>query len=293
MTPALLCLLATLGAEPPAGAHVDISQDVVQAAMKHVTDSRTMDLQLPWGAPHEYTWPAWQVPLGSHTLDLSITKHVFFMWVAVLLLLLVVLPSSRPRQPGESPHGLSGVVEAFVLGVRGIAITTIGKHDADRYVPYLCSIAGFILFCGLVGVLPFTATATGNLAVTGALALCTLALTLAAGMRSKGVVGYWTHLVPKGVPLALYPLMIPVEILSIFTKPFALTVRLFANMIAGHLMIVILLGLTFIMGTLVIAPVAVVVSVAVYALDLMILGIQTLIFTLLSATFIGMAAHEH
>ena len=292
MTPALLCLLATLRAEPK-GAHVDIAQDVGQDAMSHVTDSRTLDFQMPWGKKFEFTWPEWQIPIGSHTLDVSITKHVFFMWVAVLLLLIVVLPGSKARQPGDSPRGLSGVIEAFVLGIRGIAVSSIGEHDADRYVPYLCSIAAFILACGLLGVLPFTATATGNLAVTGSLALCTLALTLFTGMRSQGVVGYWTHLVPKGVPLALYPLMIPVELLSIFTKPFALTVRLFANMIAGHLVIVILLGLTFIIGSLVIAPVAVVVSVAVYALDLMIIGIQTLIFTLLSATFIGMAAHEH
>jgi F-type H+-transporting ATPase subunit a len=188
---------------------------------------------------------------------------------------------------------MAGAVEEVVLFVRGIAVRGIGEHDADRYTPYLCTIFFFVLFCGLIGVLPFTATATGNIAVTASLAMCTFVLTQIAGMRSQGVIGYWTHLVPKGVPLWLYPLMIPVELLSLFTKPFALTVRLFANMIAGHLMILILLGLVFLLGSVFVAPISIALALGVYVLELLVIGVQALIFTLLSASFIGMASHSH
>jgi F-type H+-transporting ATPase subunit a len=304
---AALCLAAALSAEPTAEPE---HKGVVDVVLDHVTDSRTIEFQMPWGPKYEFTPPEWKVRLGSHALDLSITKHVFFMWVAMLLLLAVVLPASRKRAPDEAPAGMAGAIEEVVLFVRGIAVRGIGEHDADRYTPYLCTIFFFVLFCGLIGVLPFTATATGNIAVTASLAICTFVLTQIAGMRGQGVVGYWTHLVPKGIgpsglprtlgawlvlpfQLALYVIMLLVELVGLFTKPFALTVRLFANMIAGHLMILILLGLVFLLGSVFVAPVSIALALFVYVLELLVIGVQALIFTLLSATFIGMASHSH
>src|SRR5256885_9685666 len=124
----------------------------------------------------------------------------------------------------------------------GFWVKNLG-HRADQYTPYLCSAFFFILFMNLTGLLPIPAyggfpgisTATGNISVTVVLALFTFVLTQIAGMRVQGAVGYWTHMVPSGVPVWLYPIMLPVELLGLFTKPFALTVRLFANMVAGHI----------------------------------------------------------
>ena len=233
--------------------------------------------------------------MAGHVLDLSITKHVFWMWFSSLLLLAVVLASTRKRKGSAVPQGGANLIESFVLFVRDdVARKNMGHHEAEQYTPYLCSIFFFILFCGLVGVLPYTATATGNIAVTAALALCTFALTQYAGMRSQGVIGYWRNLVPPGIPWWLYPLMIPVELLGLFTKPFALTVRLFANMIAGHVVILFLLGMVFILGSQLVAPVSVAFALGIYLLELLVIFIQAYVFTILSAVFIGMAAsHAH
>src|SRR5690606_4815293 len=112
-----------------------------------------------------------------------------------------------------------------------------------RYTPYLATCFFFILAMNLLGLVPYGATATASLSVTLVLALCTFVMTQVAGMRSQGVVGYWSHLVPSGVPWWLYPLMLPIEFIGLFTKPFALMMRLFANMVAGHIILFFLLGL--------------------------------------------------
>jgi F-type H+-transporting ATPase subunit a len=289
----MLALVAVLGSEPAEPA--EGKHDVVSVVMEHITDSRTIDLQLPWPLSRklEFTPPEWKVQLGSLTLDLSITKHVFWMWVAAALMALLFIGAGRRKREDEVPTGFAGAMEALVKFVRDTAIESIGEHDADRYVPYLCSVFFFVLVCGLVGVFPFTSTATSNIAVTASLAICTFVLTQIAGMRAQGVVGYWTHLVPAGVPWPLYPIMIVVEVLGLFTKPFALTVRLFANMNAGHIVILVLLGLIFMMNSQAVALVSVPFALGVYGLELLIIGIQAYIFMLLSATFIGLVVHGH
>ena len=303
MNAALLAMALRLGAAvaAPAAAPDDKPRSeerpgLVEVVMDHIADSRTLDLQLPWGPKYELTFPEWKVPIGGKVLDLSITKHVFWMWVSSALLLLVVLIGTSRRRGQAVPKGpTNNIVETFVLFVRDdIALANMDEHLAHTYTPYLCSIFFFILFCGLVGVLPYAATATGNIAVTASLALCTFTLTQYAGMRSQGVVGYWANLVPPGIPWWLYPLMIPVEILGMFTKPFALTIRLFANMIAGHVVILFLLGMVFILGTQLVAPIGVAFALGIYLLELMVIFIQAYVFTILSAVFIGMAAsHAH
>jgi F-type H+-transporting ATPase subunit a len=139
---------------------------------------------------------------------------------------------------------------------------------------------------------PGISTATGNLGVTAALAMFTFVLTQIAGMRAQGVVGYWMHLVPAGIPKWLFPIMIPVEILGLFTKPFALTVRLFANMVAGHIVIFFLIALTVLISPWV-APVSVAFALGIFLLELFVALVQAYIFTILSALFIGLTQHAH
>jgi F-type H+-transporting ATPase subunit a len=149
----------------------------------------------------------------------------------------------------------------------------------------------------LVGLLPFSATSTGNIAVTLALAIVSFMAQQWAGISKYGVFGHFHNLVPPGLPVWLLPIMIPVEILSMFTKPFALTVRLFANMLAGHMVITTLLLLIPLMGQLnpfagiAMSPVSIVLAVFIMLLEVLVAFIQAYIFTLLSAIFIGMYAH--
>src|SRR3954468_2880266 len=242
------------------------------------------------------------VPLGfwagNRYIRLDITKHVINMWVAAGILLIVVGLAARKR--AVIPKGGYNMLETFVMFIRDeISVKNIGHH-AHLYTPYLCSAFFFILFMTLCGLLPIPAfggfpgvsTATGNVSVTMVLALFTFVLTQIAGMRAQGAVGYWMHLVPAGVPKWLYPIMVPVEVLGLFTKPFALTVRLFANMVAGHIVIFFLIALTVLISPF-IAPVSVAFALGIYLLELFVALVQAYVFTMLSAVFIGMTQHAH
>jgi F-type H+-transporting ATPase subunit a len=179
-------------------------------------------------------------------------------------------------------------LEMLVLFVRDeIAKPTIGEPEYKKYTPYLLSTFFVILFANLLGVLPYTATATGNVAVTAALAICTFVITQYASIKSAGIGGYLAHL-SGGAPWWLLWLMVPIEILGLFTKPFALCLRLFANMVAGHFVIFYLLGLIFILKTLLIAPVSVFLAVCIYLLEIFVAFLQAYVFTILSSLFIGM-----
>ena len=240
----------------------------------------------------------WNFYLGRRHIDISITKHVINMWIAAGILLIVVALATRKR--ALIPKGGYNLLETFVLFVRDeVSAKNIGEH-ANLYTPYLCSAFFFILFMNLCGLLPIPpfggfpgiSTATGNISVTMVLALFTFTITQIAGMRAQGVIGYWIHLVPAGVPAWLWPLMLPVEILGLFTKPFALTVRLFANMVAGHIVIFFLIALTIFLSVYV-APVSVLFALGIFMLELFVGLVQAYVFTMLSAVFIGMTQHAH
>ena len=226
-------------------------------------------------------------------LDMTPTKHVIMMWLASALLLLVVF--SAVRRKALVPRGLYSFVEVLVAFVRNeLAVANIGKKDADRFVPYLVTAFFFILFVNLFGLLPWSGTATANINVTVCLAGFTFLITQYAAIRAMGVGGFLKHLT-GGVPVSLawlWPIMIPVEILGLFTKPFALTVRLFANMVAGHFVILALLGLIFAISVWVF-PVSVALALAIFMLELFVAFVQAYIFTMLSALFIGAAFAHH
>ena len=228
---------------------------------------------------------------GRLTIDMTPSKHLVMMWLATVLLFAVVLGAVRRKN--VVPHGLYNFVEMLVQFVRNeIAIRNMGAKDADRFVPYLVSAFFFILFVNLFGLIPYAATATGNISVTLMMALFTFLNTQYAQIKAQGVVGWLKHLT-GGVHPLLWLIMIPVEFLGLLTKPFALTIRLFANMIAGHIVILSLIGLIFAMGTPWVVLGSVPMALAIFLLELFVGFVQAYIFTMLSALFIGAGLVHH
>jgi F-type H+-transporting ATPase subunit a len=253
-----------------------------------------LDLDHVFGTVRDDHGHAVSGPFVFGGLDMTPSKHLVMIWTASIILLLVVLVGVRRRS--LVPRGLYNFVETLVAFVRNeIAVKNIGERDADRFTPYLVSAFFFILFVNLFGLVPFAASATANLSVTVALALFTFVITQYAAIRAMGLGGYFAHLT-GGVPKSLWPLwfiMIPVEFMGLFTKPFALTVRLFANMVAGHFVILALLGLIFALGTPLVALGSVPMALAIFMLELFVAFVQAYIFTMLSSLFIGAGLVHH
>jgi len=225
-------------------------------------------------------------------LDLSMTKTVVGMLAAALIGLWLFISLSRSyKKTGIShPKGIQSFLEPAVLFVRDdIAIPNIGEDRYEKYMPYLLSVFFFILINNLMGLIPFPppfgANVTGNIALTFVLAVCTFLITQFSGNKT-----YWKHIfAAPGVPFWLLPVMIPVEIIGIISKPFALMIRLFANITAGHIIVLSLLCLIFIFDSLAIAPVSILFVIFMDCLELLVAFLQAYIFTLLSALFISMA----
>lgn len=228
-------------------------------------------------------------------LDFSITKAVVGLLFSVLLALWLFLSLSRSyRKTGIShPKGIQSFLEPIILFVRDdIAIANIGEDKYEKYMPYLLTVFFFILFNNLIGLIPFPppfgANVTGNIAVTLVLALCTFFITQFSGNKN-----YWKHVfATPGVPVWLLPVMIPVEIIGLFSKPFALMIRLFANITAGHIIVLSLVCLIFIFKSLMVAPVSIAFVIFMDCLELLVAFLQAYVFTLLSALFISLAVKE-
>jgi F-type H+-transporting ATPase subunit a len=170
-------------------------------------------------------------------------------------------------------------------------------HGGERYIPFVMTLFFFILFCNLLGLVPYGSTATGNISVTATLAAVTFIVVEVAGVRALGksylgTIIYWPHDMPLVMKLPMTVIMTPVEIIGKFTKPFALTVRLFANMIAGHVIILALIGLIFMFGWFVV-PASVPMAVGIMVLELLVATIQAFIFSLLASVFIGQIRSAH
>jgi F-type H+-transporting ATPase subunit a len=238
---------------------------------------------------------------GEVVLDFSITRHLILAVIAVLLLTFVLSSVAGRYKRGvgrtEAPRGkLQNLVETFVIYIRDeIARPSIGPKT-DRYLPYILTVFFFILTVNLLGLVPFSATATANLTVTAVLAIFTFFVTQFAGTRD-----YWMHIFwPPGIPWFVKPILVPIEIVGLFIKPFALAVRLFANLTAGHLIILNLIGLIFVVSGIfgavagygTVLP-SLLLTLFIYVVEILVAFIQAYVFTLLSAVFIGMAAAEH
>ncbi|WP_072159129.1 F0F1 ATP synthase subunit A [Persicobacter sp. CCB-QB2] len=226
----------------------------------------------------------------GHVYDFSITKNVAAMFISFALLLFVFLSSARSyKKRGNSPpKGIAAFFEPLILFIRDdIVVPNIGKKDADKFMPYHLTLFFFIWFNNLLGLLPGAANVTGNIAVTVTLAIITLIITHVYAKKP-----YWSHIFNPPVPMALKPMMIPIEVVGIFTKPFSLTVRLFANITAGHIMILVLLSFAFIFKSVAVGALSAVVATAMNFLELLVAFIQAYVFTLLSSIFIGQAMEE-
>jgi F-type H+-transporting ATPase subunit a len=229
---------------------------------------------------------------SKKVMDFSITRNVacMFMSVAILLFVFLKVSSAYSKRAGKAPKGLQSFLEPVILFVRDdIAIPNIGvKHI--KYLPLLLTIFFFILLNNLLGMVPFFPggyNLTGNIAVTAVLSVIIFLV-----VNLNGNKHYWKHIfVPN--PWWLFFIMIPVEIVGIFTKPIALMIRLFANITAGHILILSLISLIFIFKTILVSPVSIVFVVFMDAIELLVAFLQAYIFTLLSALFIGMATEEH
>lgn len=284
--------------------------DIGGLILHHTSDAHEIAFEWPWGGESVLHLPRWApVHIGPYAIDLSPTKHVVFMAIAALLVWATMFFTGRAlerqRKAGHPPRGIASMFEAMVLFVRDdIAVQNIG-HDGRKFAPYIITLFFFVLYCNLFGLLPWGATATGNLAVTGALALTAFATIEISGMRALGFRGYLKTIffAPPGVTgvmkYVMLAIMTPVELIGKLVKPFALCLRLFANMTAGHFVILSLLGLIFLFGTgpwfvrWGVAGGSVAFVLFMMFLELLVAFLQAYIFALLTSVFIGLMQHEH
>lgn len=229
----------------------------------------------------------------ARPLDFSITKNVFSMLMSVIILSLIFFAVAKSYKKNKlAPKGIAAFMEPLVLFVRDdIAIPNIGEKKYAKYMPYLLTIFFFIWINNLIGLIPFfpfSSNLTGNIYFTFVLALITFIITTLSANKY-----YWGHIFAPPVPKALYPIMWPVEIIGMFTKPFALMIRLFANITAGHIIILSLISLIYIFKTVAIAPVSGAFVLFMSVLEMLVAALQAYVFTLLSALFIGQAVEEH
>jgi F-type H+-transporting ATPase subunit a len=268
------------GAEA-AGHAAGHGDDLGSTIMHHITDSHTLDLGFT-----EVHLPQFHI----FGIDMSITKHVVMMWAAAVILILLFTIAFRARR--LVPKGIGNLLEMLVVFVRDeIAIKNIGEHHGRKLAPYILTVFFFILTCNLLGLVPLGSTATGNVNVTAGLAIMSFIMIQVQGVREHGFFRHWKNLVPHGLPWWVLPVLIPVEIIGMFVKPFALCMRLFANMTAGHVAILAFLGMIFIFKSALASVVAVPLALGIMMLELFVAFLQAYIFTMLTSLFIGFSVH--
>ena len=280
---------------------------IAEMVFHHTGDAHELDFA-PFFTIH---LPQWEpVHILGLTVDLSPTRHVVFMILTAIMTFLILWLAARgiakAHREGRAPGGFAGMMEAFVLFVRNeIAIANIGHEEGPRYAPLIMTFFFFILMANLMGLVPWGTSVTGNLAVTGALAVLAFLVIEIGGMVKLGFKGYMGTIFPtipgmSGVGGAVMTVaMAPIEILSKMVKPIALAIRLFGNMLAGHFVILSLFGIVFMFGGLHIMAsygigvVTAAVVLGVMCLELIVAFLQAYVFALLSAVFIGLMQHEH
>lgn len=234
----------------------------------------------------------WKIPfLPPIELPSFLSLHAVMLIICAVVLLVLFLVVYKRNQ--RVPTGMTNALEAFVQFIRDdIAIPSLGEKDGVHFTPLLCTFFFFILGLNLIGMVPLFATATANINVTFALSFIVLMLLIFGTMFRNGVGGFFHALIPAGVPILILPVIVVLEFMGVFIKATALTVRLFANMLAGHMVILTLLGLVVMYGLVALPALALVVAIS--ALELFVAFLQAYVFTLLSAVFIGQMYHpEH
>jgi F-type H+-transporting ATPase subunit a len=227
----------------------------------------------------------------KQAVDFSITKNVMMLFLNAALLIIVFTATARgyKRNVGKAPSGIQSFIEPIVLFVKDEVVKPNIGPKYEKYLPYLLTLFFFILFGNILGLMPGSGNLTGNIAVTLVLALLTFFITNFSGNRN-----YWKHILwTPGVPLPLRLIILPVEVIGIFTKPFSLTIRLFAAITAGHIVLLSLVGLTFVFHSFIVGIGSSVFVLFISLIELLVAGIQAYVFTLFSSLYIGMAIEEH
>jgi F-type H+-transporting ATPase subunit a len=313
----LVVLLATFGAGGMAaqeehGRTADAAADAVAPSSQQEATENQIDIIHHIGNSHELELPfvgtvhlpQWEpIHIGGLAIDFSPTKHLVFMLFAAAIVALTFILSARAvaraQAQGRPAKGFAGSMEALALFIRQEVVLPNVGHHGEGFVPYLLTLFFFILVMNLLGLVPWGSTATGNITVTAALALVAFITIEVAGMRSLGVKGYLNTIfyLPPGLPGPMKPIMLvimtPVEIIGKLAKPFALAVRLFANMTAGHVLVLALIGLAFLFQSYLVGIGASVLATGIMLLELFVAFLQAFVFTLLTAVFIGLMRAEH
>jgi F-type H+-transporting ATPase subunit a len=272
---------------------------MAHSPLEHVIDHTTLELPY-WSPPY-----AWEIEL-PRIAGFQVTRFMVTELLAAVLVALVVIPLARHAARQHVTRGwFLNMFEAIALFIRDdVARPAIGGHGADGFLPFLWTAFFFVLFNNLLGLIPGLASATGNINVTGVLALMTLGTVILAGMREMGAAGFWVGIVPHmdvpgPIKLFLWPLMFLIEVAGLLIRHIVLAVRLFANMLAGHVVLAVILGFILMAWNLatwqwgVITAGSLLMVVALSLLELFVAFLQAYIFTFLSALFIGSAVHPH
>jgi F-type H+-transporting ATPase subunit a len=230
------------------------------------------------------------IPINWGGVDLSISNGVITLWLSVLLVFGFYFLVSRKLQlvPGKA----QGIAEVLVLFIKNDIADQI-THDREKWVPFIIAIFSFILANNLLGLIPGISSATSNINTTAALALIVFFVVQITGIAKHGMAGYFKSLVPEGIPAFILPFIIPIEIVSNLAKPFSLAVRLFANMFAGHAVMLVLISLIFMFKSYFILPLPVLGDVIMLMFEIFVAFIQAFIFTFLTTLYIATALEGH
>ena len=242
------------------------------------------------------------IHIGSLAIDLSPTRQTLIMMVVALLLVATLIPLAgaiRRKGKEKAPSGFANAMEAMVVYFRDEIVRTNIGHGADAFTPFILTLFFFILGMNLIGLTPLGITPTANLSVTAALAIISFIVTEVSGFAALGPVGYAKTIfyLPKGLPVFMRPIMLailtPVEFLGKLTKPFALAVRLLANMTAGHTLILAIMGMIFVLQSYLMGVASVTMASGLMILELFVACLQAYIFAMLTSVFIGLIRHAH
>ncbi|MDA0329106.1 MAG: F0F1 ATP synthase subunit A [Gemmatimonadetes bacterium] len=305
----LLTMMQGGGAAAQEHGATESAPDLQGMLMHHLLDGNEIEFEI---LGRGFVWHLDQyamapLHLGPLTIDLSPTKHIVFVFLAAFLCLAVFLPigrAMRTKYTTKAPTGLANATEAMVVYFRDEVVRRNIGHGADAYTGYILTLFFFILFMNLLGLMPFGSAATGNFMVTGALALVTFVVVEVSGMRALGLKGYMGTIFyaphglnPVGTAIMLI-ILTPVEFLGKLTKPFALMIRLFANMMAGHTLVLSLLGMIFMFATIGpakwgVAGASLGMVWGIMILEVFVAFLQAYIFAMLTSVFIGLIRHAH
>lgn len=306
MTTRLLRLFTSIAALLLIALPVHAQAADVDIITPHITDAHEIEVPWPtWPSLHKVVelprWEPFMIPGTQIAVDMSPTKHVVWMLIAAFTVgaLLIFAAGAQRRQTRKVGHaqGFAGGIEAMVLYIRNEVIIPNVGHHGNGFVPFLLTQFFFILFCNLWGIFPWGSTATGNVSVTLSLALMTFFVVELAGMRAQGLgylntIFYWNKDLPMALRIPLFLILSPIELVGKIAKPFALTIRLFANMTAGHIVVLALMGMIFSFKSLA-SGAPFLMAVAMNLLELFVAFLQAFIFTLLSSVFIGQIREAH